>query len=316
MYSEPIVFAVKHKNEKIRSHSRSGGIFTAISDYVLDEGGLVYGCVLNEDFHAQHIRVDNREERDLMRGSKYIQSHLGDTFISVRNDLNDGRLVMFSGTPCQVAGLKNFLRKDYDNLICVDIVCHGVPSKAVWDRYLEWLSKKENTKVMNVNFRNKTDYGWAAHVETIKMENGSKINSEIFKNLFYGHEILRPSCYSCRWKNTKRVGDITIGDFWGIDEACPGFNDDKGVSLVLINSETGNKVFELVKNELIIQPAKIELALQPPLRTQFPKPEDRDRFWNDFENRSFTYIAKKYANFGTVNEIKNFLRKVKGKLHL
>ena len=127
-WSQPKVYAVKHKDEEIRAASRSGGIFTALSDLVLDDGGTVYGCVLTDDFHAVHVRTDSRDGRNQMRGSKYIQSKMGDTYKKVQEDLNAKREVLFSGTSCQVAGLKYFLGKDYDNLICIDIVCHGVPS--------------------------------------------------------------------------------------------------------------------------------------------------------------------------------------------
>ena len=146
-----LVFAVKHKDESIRAKSRSGGIFTAISNQFLN-GGVVYGCVLDDEFNAHHIRVEDNVGRDAMRGSKYIQSKMGDCFRQVKNDLDSGRKVLFSGTSCQIAGLRCFLQKDYTNLLCVDIVCHGVPSPTVWHKYLDWISKGK--KITGVDFRN------------------------------------------------------------------------------------------------------------------------------------------------------------------
>ena len=143
-WTEPKVYAVKHRDEETRAASRSGGVFTALSDKIYEENGVVYGCVLTKEFSAAHVRAESKETRDLMRGSKYIQSRLGDTFISVKKDLEDGKKVLFSGTSCQIAGLKKFLVKEYENLLCMDIVCHGVPSPAVWKKYFEWLEKNKS----------------------------------------------------------------------------------------------------------------------------------------------------------------------------
>ena len=220
-WKQPKVFAVKHKDESTRADSRSGGIFTALSDQVLSNGGVVYGCVLTDDFNAVHIRADNAEERNRMRGSKYIQSKLGNTFKNVKADLDARRSVLFSGTSCQVAGLKKYLGKEYDDLFCVDIVCHGVPSKKVWNAYLRWQEQKNHSKVAGVNFRNKRDFGWRDHVETFNFENGRLTSSRVFKELFYGHTVLRPSCYECPYKSVMHPGDITIADYWGIEKAAP-----------------------------------------------------------------------------------------------
>lgn len=215
-WKQPKVYAVKHKNEATRAASRSGGIFTALSDQVLSIGGVIYGCVLTDDFNAVHIRADNEEDRNRMRGSKYIQSKLGNTFKSVRADLDAQKSVLFSGTSCQVAGLKKYLGKEYDNLFCVDIVCHGVPSKKVWDAYLRWQEQKNHSKISSVDFRNKKDFGWHDHVETLYFENGKSTSSRVFKEFFYGHTVLRPSCYECPYKSVMHPGDITIADWKGI----------------------------------------------------------------------------------------------------
>ena len=313
-WKQPKLYAVKHKDEAIRAASRSGGVFTALSDQVLYDGGIVYGCVLTDDFRAVHVRTDNAEERDRMRGSKYIQSKLNDTFNNVKEDLDAKRSVLFSGTSCQVAGLKKYLGKEYDNLFCVDIVCHGVPSEKVWDAYLRWQEQKNHSNIVSVDFRNKKDFGWHDHVETFYFENGKSTSSRVFKELFYGHTVLRPSCYECPYKSVMHPGDITIADYWGVEKAAPEFDDNKDVSLVLVNDDVGEKAFEKVKERLIWKQTKLKDSLQPPLKAPFPKPENREQFWSDFENKSFEYVAKKYGGSGLKNDAKSFLRKIKRKI--
>lgn len=249
-----------------------------------------------------------------MRGSKYIQSKLGDTFKNVKADLDARRSVLFSGTSCQVAGLKKYLGKEYDALFCVDIVCHGVPSQKVWNAYLRWQEQKNHSKIASVNFRNKKDFGWRDHVETLNFENGRLTSSRVFKELFYGHTVLRPSCYECPYKSVMHPGDITIADYWGIEKAAPEFDDNKGVSLVLVNNEAGEKAFEKVKEGLIWKQTKLEDSMQPPLKAPFPKPENRDQFWSDFENKTFEYVAKKYGGIGLKNAAKSLLRKIERKI--
>lgn len=307
----PKVYAVKHKDESVRAAPRSGGVFTALSDAVLREKGVIYGCVLNEKFEAVHIRAESAEDRDHMRGSKYIQSRMGDMFRKAKEDLTAGKAVLFSGTSCQIAGLKKFLGKDYSNLLCVDIVCHGVPSPKVFTAYLEWQEKKRGRKVKSAEFRNKKDFGWAAHVETLSFEDGGSVNSRVFATLFYGHNILRPSCYECPYKSILHPGDITIADYWGIDNAAPGFNDNKGVSLVLINNPKGEAAFGNVKAALDWKSTRIENSMQPCLKAPFPRPQNRDAFWRDFASKSFDQITKKYGGCGLQSKLKSKLRAIK-----
>lgn len=313
-WNKPEVFAVQHKDEKVRASSRSGGIFTALSDYILEQDGVVYGCVLTEDFEAVHVRADSTHVRDRMRGSKYIQSRMNDTYKNVKYDLEAGRKVLFSGTSCQVAGLKDYLRREYENLLCIDIVCHGVPSPKVWKAYLAWQEKKNRSKVKKVNFRNKKDFGWRDHIETLYLENRQNVNSKVFTTLFYGHSILRPCCYECPYKLVMHPGDITIADYWGIEKAAPEFDDNKGVSLVLINNEKGKEFFDTIKEQVKWQETRLEDSMQPPLIAPFPEPRNRKNFWSNFENKNFDCIARKYDGKGLGNKIKRVMRKVKRKL--
>lgn len=313
-WKQPKVYAVQHKNEHVRAASRSGGIFTAVSDWVFTKKGVVYGCLLDESFRAVHIRAVCAEERDRMRGSKYIQSKLGDTYKNVKKDLENRRMVLFTGTSCQVAGLKRYLGKEYENLLCVDIVCHGVPSPKVWGEYIHWQEEKNTAKVVKADFRNKIDFGWRAHKETLTFENGKSVSSNVFTALFYGHSILRPSCYECPYKSVMHPGDITIADYWGIERAAPEFDDNKGVSLVLVNDENGEIVFDSVKDSLRWKATRLEDSMQPPLKAPYPEPNNRDTFWSDFSNRSFGYVAKKYAGAGFISKIKRGFVKIKRKL--
>lgn len=292
-------YAVKNKNEVDRQNSQSGGIFSVLSDDVLFHEGVIYGCVLKDDFMAVHDRAETSEIRNKMRGSKYIQSRIGDTFKQVRDDLQKERKVLFSGTSCQVAGLKSFLNCEYPNLLCVDIVCHGVPSSLVWQQFLKWQEKRNGGNVISAVFRNKKDFGWNSHIETIELKkaNGKviKVNSEIFKRIFYGHCILRPCCFKCPYKDIVHPSDITIADYWGVEKAAPGFSDEKGVSLVLINSDKGYRAFDNVKTKIHYQETCIEDSMQPPLEAPFDEPINREQFWKDFHTKPFNYVAKHYG---------------------
>lgn len=284
LYEVRETYAVKHKNIDIRKDSRSGGFFTEVSNLFLDKGGVIYGSILDCNMAVKHIRADSKAERDKMRGSKYVQSVIEpELYKQVKIDLMNGLPVLFTGTSCQIAAVRSYLVHDYPNLFCLDIVCHGVPSPMVFRDIVHYWERKKNRRVLDFNFRNKK-YGWNTHVETIYFEGGKSKNSCLFTELFYQHNILRPSCFVCPYKSLKHPGDITIADYWGIDQAAPGFNDNCGVSLVLVNSECGEKVFEQIQSMGMIECVKteIEKSMQPPLRAPFKKPDGREQFWKDY----------------------------------
>lgn len=304
------VYAVKHGSETVRMKSRSGGIFTAISDEILKNGGVVYGCVMKDQYTAVHIRAESPDDRDKMRESKYIQSNMGDCFQQVKKDLLSNKYVLFSGTSCQIDGLRSFLDKEYDRLICIDIVCHAVPSRKIWEDFVRHQEKKYG-ECVGIDFRNKKDFGWADHIETLTFDKKRYVDTEVFKNLFYGNYISRPSCYECPYKSIYHPGDITIGDYWGVDKAAPGFNDNKGVSLVIINTEKGNAIFEAVKGSCTFMETKIEDSMQSPFLQSINKPKNRDEFWHDYRNKKFSYIIKKYGTKNWKQQIKFCLRRFK-----
>lgn len=299
-FDTPVAYAVKHKDNNTRMQSRSGGIFSAVSDLIINDNGVVYGCVLDENLQAVHIRAEKKEDRDRMRGSKYVQSRLSNTFLSIKEDLNSDRYVLFSGTSCQVAGLKSFLGKEYDKLICIDILCHSVPSPLVYEKYIKWQEKRNKAKCIGFDFRNKGKYGWKAHMETLTLQDKSgktfEIDSNVFKTLFFSGQCVRPSCYKCKYKSITHPSDITIGDFWGIDNNYSDFNDDKGVSLVLVNSQKGQDFFNRTKENIDFIECKIDECIQPVLEHPTAVSINREVFWDELNKKSFDYIAEKYAN--------------------
>lgn len=288
-------YALKHSDEAVRAASRSGGVFTALSDLVLDAGGVVYGCTLRNHREAVHVRATTKAERDTMRGSKYIQSKTQDVFACVKNDLKNGLWVLFSGTACQVGAVKAFCRDtDCEKLLLIDVVCHGVPSPRVWSDYLIHLSGKDGKQVVSVDFRNKQRFGWEAHIETVGFADGTVYSGDAFKKLFYDHYILRRDCFQCPYKNLRRFGDITIADCWGITKHYPEFDDNKGVSLVLVNTEKGSAFFSKMRETESI-PVDIQKLLQPPLRQNWPEPADYDRFWEYYDRHSFGKVVDRYV---------------------
>mgnify|MGYP003303201353 CR=1 FL=1 len=287
----------KHKNENERITSRSGGVFIALSDYILKQNGVIYGVEFTQDFDAIHSRATDKEQRDKFKGSKYIQSHMGNIIQEVKKDLQNGKKVMFSGTPCQVAAVNACIPKIYqENLYTVDLICHGVPSKAIFNDFLKYIKEQNNKEIKNFIFRDKR-FGWESHYETFIFEDDTELTTQYFRNLFYGHHILRPSCYNCNYANIHRPADITIADFWGIDKVNPKFMDQKGVSLAIINNEKGKKLFNIIKDNLNTIECSLEDCIKYTYTLNQPTPvtENRHEFWKDYKNEKFEYIIKKYA---------------------
>lgn len=297
LYPNTLVYAAKHEDRTIRMQSSSGGAFTAISDYVLEQKGVIYGVAYDNTMTARHIRVDSPQQRDSLRGSKYVQSDLGDTFKEVEKDLNLDRTVLFTGTPCQVAGLRNYLQNEYEKLLLVDLVCYGVPSPKIFTEYMFEAEKKEGRKVIDCTFREKSK-GWRNMV--LQLDFGSKITTldsfdSPYYTLFLKRTILRPSCHECKFCNFNRSGDITIGDFWGIEESLPEFEDEKGVSLLLVNSKKGKTLFKKIAKRLDYIESTHEKCLQPPFLEPTPPNKDKDAFWQEYETYGYSYVANKYG---------------------
>lgn len=302
-------------DENLRQCSSSGGVFSALAENVIDNGGVVFGAALNSDFRGiSHIKVETKEELSKLRGSKYMQSNLDGIFPSVKGSLDSGVKVMFSGTPCQVDGLRTFLRKEYDNLFCVDIICHGVPSTVVWKKYCDEIEASEGEKIESVNFRDKkkswSEYGVSFHMKTREVYHTFKNDS--FMRLFLKNYILRPSCYACSHKGINRNSDITLGDFWGIQKIMPEMTDDKGTSLVFVHTQKGCELFESVADRLIIKETDaVESANYNSAMTVSVKiPERVDEFWQDYDRMSVRNLAEKYDRIDRKTKIKQVIKKI------
>lgn len=282
------------KNEIARMKSRSGGIFVAISDIVLKEKGVVYGVGFNDNLMVQHMRATTVDERDNFCGSKYVQSDTLSTFSNVFEDLKSGKKVLFSGTACQIAGLYSYLNKkriskEYNNLITIDIVCHGVVSPQIWQENLKDISKKIGSKITMANFRDKS-FGWSSHVESYAYKN-EKITSERYTAIFYENICLRPCCYSCYYASVARISDITLADAWGIQRVLPEWDYEKGVSLILINTQKGSQYFDKAKINLITENVSIEDFMQPNLQCPSDYPKYRDAVINLYKTKGYNALA-------------------------
>lgn len=261
-----LAYAAFSNEMDIRLQSSSGGIFSVIAEYVLENNGIVFGAALNDNQLVNHIAIDNLDNLNKLRGSKYIQSQINKTYKEAEKYLKDGRSVLFTGTTCQIAGLKTFLRKEYENLITVDVLCHGVPSEKVWKKYLQFQEETNKSGLQDVYFRNK-DNGWKKFEVLINFKNGEKYQKanmeDSFMRLFLANICLRPSCHDCHFKSLDRPSDFTIGDSWGIENYMPEMDDDKGTSVVLLHTEKGKKIFEKLQSQMTFKKAEVDKILPP-----------------------------------------------------
>ena len=312
--SKPLIYALKHKSEEVIMSSSSGGAYTAISDYALNTSGNIYGVQFNKDFTVHHVKASTKNGRDAFKGSKYVQSDLGDVLLEVKRDLVAGRTVLFTGTPCQTAGLSMFLESvDTTNLILNDIICHGTPSPLIWREYVKFIKRKYNSNLKAYTFRFK-EKGWRGYNVKVVFEDGKiKLNSrdiKIYVKIFSSALALRPSCYYCKFANMNRPSDITIGDFWGIEKCMPEMDDNKGVSLVIVNTVKGEKVFEQIKASICFKQSNPADCLQYNLQQPTKQPLKRDQFWKDYQTKGFVYVSKKYIGYGSLGRIKSLVAKI------
>lgn len=307
------VYAAKHKSDMVRLTSTSGGVFTALSDAVLEHGGAVYGAAYSDGMRVRHERATLKEQRDAFRGSKYAQSDLNTMFSSVKQDLADGKTVLFSGTPCQTGGLRSFLKGEPQNLILCDMICYGVPSPVIWEEHVRFLEKKHKSRLVSYTFRSKK-YGWNKPVEEGTYQNGrvdsKSLVSQIFMRLFYQRRILRPSCHVCPYTCARRPSDITIADFWGIEKAMPDFHDRHGVSLVLVNTDKGQTLLDSASRDIELKTGDIETCMRHNLQKPTAAAPDREQFWEDFKNASYVFVLKKYANYNVKGYLKWTIKKL------
>lgn len=302
---EPLdVYAAKNDDEQVRLSSSSGGIFSLLAEKTIDEGGVVFGARFDENWEVMHDCTETREGIAAFRGSKYVQSRIGDCYQRAKQYLLAGRKVLFTGTSCQIAGLKNYLGKEYDNLLAVDVVCHGVPSPKVWRNYLSEViaPQGENntvlphpyeckTKITNVDFRSKST-GWKKYSFALTLseasadgEQNTVLLSSIYRtnpymDAFLANLSLRPSCYSCPAKAGKSQSDISIGDFWGINKVLPEIDDDKGVGLVMLFTDKGKHLWSSIRCNCIKTPYELALRNNHCILTSVNEPVNRNYFFH------------------------------------
>lgn len=295
-------YAAVNKNEGIRLASSSGGVFTLLAEQILSKGGVVFGAAFSKDFHSvHHIAVESCEELSKIRGSKYLQSRIGDTYREARDFLEQGRVVLFSGTPCQIAGLKAYLGKEYDGLFTQDIICHGVPSPMVWDKYLTAREMGTGSLAQAVSFRNKAN-GWKKFSVEIKFTDGTiyreTLADDLFMKGFLSNLFLRPSCYNCAFKGIERVADITLADFWGIQHVMPQIDDDKGTSLIVTHSPKGERLLYGLHDCAYLTQIVLESAIRYNTAAISSPicPSKRDRFLSEIQQQAPCPVLKKHTS--------------------
>lgn len=278
------VYAAKNQNDQIRLDSSSGGIFTILAEQVINAGGVVFGACWDEEWNVKHDYAECLDDLVKFRSSKYLQSIIGDNYLKAEQFLKSGCTVLFTGTPCQIAGLKHFLRKDYDNLLAVEVICHSVPSSGIWQRYLEerlQTLRWSKSDIKHISFRNK-ETGWKGYSFIIENKNGNAFSELGSKNAFMRGFLAdlytRPSCQACPAKQLKSGSDITLGDFWGIDSLMPEIDDDKGVSAIIINTEKGRKALHSVND--LIPSSWADICVNNPALVKSAKvSENKERFF-------------------------------------
>lgn len=292
-------FAAYNKDKAQARDSSSGGIFSLLAEYIISQKGAVYGVELLDNFQLVHSRADSLEGYLKFRKSKYLQSNTNNVFRQVKEDLNKGLKVLFTGTPCQVAGLHSFLGKEYENLYTCDVVCHGVPSKIVFDKYIEELNQKQRSKAVSACWRDKEN-GWYPNKVTVLFEDGSKKTTTSINNPYQAgflHNLyLSPSCYVCNWAKLPRVGDISLADFWGYKGPLLEENENAGLSIVAISSDKGAELFAKCKDKISCHSvSEEEVKLRSRHIYKHPKAKiERSLFFRDFRKNGFHAVAEKY----------------------
>lgn len=307
----PAAYAAINRDEQIRQNSSSGGVFTLLAEYALDCGGIVFGAAFNKRFEVEHIAISRKDQLYRLRGSKYVQSRIGDSYLKAKQFLDVGRTVLFTGTPCQIGGLKAYLNQEYEKLVCQDIVCHGVPSPAVWKRYLEYREKESVSKTRSVCFRKKK-YGWKAYSVSFEFSNNTEyvqpLSEDLYMQAFLSDYCLRPSCYACSFKSLARQSDFTLADFWGIQDILPEMDDDKGTSLIFVHTKKAQTILGSIESQLILQDVVPETAIRKntTMLQSAKYPPKRDAFMQDIQVQPFAQVISKYCGLS--------LRKIAGKL--
>ena len=297
---KPDVYAVRHKDKTVRLKSSSGGAFTVLLEAIVPN--VVYGAAYTDNLQVRHIAAETPEEVDLLRGSKYIQSDTGETYIEVKEKLNEGKNILYIGTPCQIAGLKAYVGENAPNLYTGDLVCEGVQSQAFFNRYLSYMEEKYGSEAINVEFRNKEHFGWERSEFKITFKNRkqyaqiSQTKDSAYMNSFIFQGGCRDSCYQCPFARVPRQGDFTLADLWGWEDIVPDWNDNTGISLLLCNTKKAQNYIEKIKQVADVQKITLEQAKRknPNLVKPAPEPERRREYLEDMKTLSFEELEAKW----------------------
>lgn len=294
---EPKAFAA-YGPDKDRAVSSSGGIFAQLARQTLAQGGLVFGAAMAEDSKtAVHTAIDSEGDLLRLQGSKYLQSHVGNCFRQAKEALEAGRAVLFTGTPCQIEGLLHFLGRDYENLVTADVICHGVPSEKLWQKYLDYQQHRYGSRVTRVSFRDKRQ-GWKSFSMALTFENGKqyakKLYFDTYLQLFLQDLCLRPSCYRCPSRKLHRRSDLTLGDFWGCDVVCPDLDDDTGLSLVFVHSEKGQRAFDALPLQTRSVTVDQALTANKAMIRSPAKPQQREEVLSALDTLPLEQVGKRY----------------------
>ncbi len=320
---KPICYAAENKDLEVVFDSTSGGLFSALANVVYKSHGYVGGAVFNPDFSVKHYISADKKDLPRLRSSKYLQSNLDGFYKDVKKTLATGEMVLVCGCPCQMAALRRYLRKDYDNLIISDFICLGINSPKVWRKYLDSFEERYGSKVVYCKAKSK-EYGWRNLTQKVILENGkicyeTSAQSNFTKGYIQTHAYARPSCYDCQFKGYPRISDITLADFWGIERIDKSMEKNLGTSLVLLNSQKGVKFFEQIKKSINYKEVPLDLAQRdnPALRFPMPKPSiDRKQFFEDVENLTFLQLADKYINCPRPVTVRSVAKKALAKVRL
>lgn len=299
-FPKPKTFAAHHKNQEIRFDSTSGGVFSAIAEEFYKKNGFVGGAIYTKDFYAVHFISQNKEDLKKLRSSKYLQSNAEGFYKSVKNAVLTGNPVLVCGTPCQVAAIRRYLGKNYENLYLLDFICHSVASPKAHRKYLDHLEAIHGKKIIAFKAKNK-ELGWRMLTKKSSFDDGSAYygirGKDLYSRAYHSNMIDRPSCYDCQYKGYPRISDMTLADFWGVEHVAKEMDNDTGVSAILANSNKGFKLLEMAKKRLVLKEVSLEdiEPHNPALVKKATKPNyDREQFFHDLDTLPFNELGDKY----------------------
>lgn len=314
-------YAAKNRDDNVRKDSSSGGIFSLLAQKILDNRGIVYGATFDEDLRVNHVAVSSKSELSKLQGSKYVQSNIGLIYREVEKKLKEGKQVLFTGTPCQVNGLRAYLRRKYENLITQDLICHGVLSSVVFEKYLSCRAQKQGAKVQSMTFRDKIN-GWKNYAVKINFDDGSQysmphVRDEVMR-VYLNNYAMRPSCYECAFKGKNRMSDITLADFWGAKNVVPQMDDDKGLSFVICHSSKGNELLQSILPNTESQNVNYEDVIRYNMSGEksTPEPRNNKEFCQEILENSFDGVVKKYCKVPFKSKLKRVVKAIVKKIKI